>query len=527
MNTSKETKREPGKKRERLGEHLVAAGVITPATLQQGLKRQNQSGGKLGSNLIEMGFIAMDDLLEYLSEKFGVPGVNLFALNITTDVLRHVPPERMAAHQILPVSADNETLTLAMANPMDQDVIRDLQLTLDKKIIRVVSPAYMLEAAIAGVRENPDTPLVGPSLAEMVTLGRGAKLPSLETLLRYMLSSEADDLILVAGTPPSLKIGNRLRRLAVPALTAANCERYAREFLPFYEWEKFTKKQDHGVSISVSGVGRFRVTLYRQRDGIAIAVRPIFEKIPSLDELRLPDWIQEFALKPHGLILVSGPAGHGKSTTLSAMVDIINTRKGCNVITLEDPIEYLHKHKKSNISQREIGRDVTSFSEGMRHVLRQAPDVIVVGEMRDRETFEIALQASNSGHLVISTVHSDNATSIIERIINMFEPHEQAVVRMMLADSFLVSIAQRLVPRKDGAGRILAVEKLTNSSRVKKMIREGRTHQIRSQMQMGGGDYVAIDISLADLHREGAISLETGILYADDEKLFRDLVAKR
>ena len=205
------------------------------------------------------------------------------------------------------------------------------------------------------------------------------------------------------------------------------------------------------------------------------------------------------------------------------MVDMINTRKGCNIITLEDPIEYLHKHKKSNISQREIGRDVASFSEGMRHVLRQAPDVIVVGEMRDRETFEIALQASNSGHLVISTVHSDNATSIVERVINMFEPHEQAIVRTTLAESFLLSIAQRLIPKKNREGRILAVEKLANSRRVKKMIREGKTHQIRSQMQVGGDDFVPIDIALADLFKQGIIRYEDGAHYADNEKLYQDL----
>ena len=208
---------------------------------------------------------------------------------------------------------------------------------------------------------------------------------------------------------------------------------------------------------------------------------------------------------------------------MSAMVDIINRTKGCNVISLEDPIEYLHKHKKSNISQREIGRDVESFSEGMRHVLRQAPDVIVVGEMRDRETFEIALRASNSGHLVISTVHSDNATSILDRVINMFEPHEQHLIRMMLAESFLLSIAQRLVPKKDGEGRILAMERLTNSSRVRKMIREGKTHQIRSQLQVGGDDFISIDISLANLYKEEFIKYEDGLLYSVDDQFYNEL----
>jgi twitching motility protein PilT len=508
----------------RIGEYLVSSGLITSANLQQGLKRQDQAGGKLGSNLIEMGFIGVEDLIGFLSSKFGVPGLNIFSMNITPDVLAAVPKEKMQQFNVLPVSVDEKTVTLAMANPMDQDTVKEIGFSIGKKVTPVVAPAYMLETAISSYLKNPGLSIVGPSLAEMVELGRGEKLPNIDALLQHMLKTGANDLLLIPGASPSLKISNRLRRLTVPALTPSDCERYARELIPFNEWEKFQKRQDYGLGISIPRIGRFRVTLYRERDAIAIAIRPIFDKIPTLEELNLPLWLTDVALKPQGLVLVSGPAGHGKSTTLSAMVDIINATKGSNIITLEDPIEYLHKHKRSNISQREIGRDVLSFSEGMRHALRQAPDVIVVGEMRDRETFEIALQAANSGHLVISTVHSDNSTSIIERVINMFEPHEQSVVRMMFAESFLISIAQRLIPKKDRLGRILAIEKLTNSHRVKKMIREGKTHQIRSQMQVGGEDFVSIDIALSDLYKKGAIEFEDGVLYADDEKLYMDLV---
>lgn len=511
-------------KKHRIGEYLVSSGLITPSNLQQGLKRQGQAGGKLGSNLIEMGFMGIDDLVGYLSSKFGVPGLNIFSMNITPDVLSILPREKMQQRSILPVSVDDRTLTLAMSNPSDQETVKEIEFTLGKKVVPVVSPAFMVETAISSYMKNPDLPVVGRALAEMIELGRGEQLPNIEALLQHMLKSGADDLLLTPGASPSLKISNRLRRLTVPALTAADCERYARELTPFNEWEKFQKSQDYGLSISVPRIGRFRVTLYRQRDAVAIAIRPILEKIPSLEELNLPPWIADVALKPQGLILVSGPAGHGKSTTLAAMVDIINSTKGANVITLEDPIEFLHRHRRSNINQREIGRDVSSFSEGMRHALRQAPDVIVVGEMRDRETFEIALHAANSGHLVISTVHSHNATSIIERVINMFEPYEQGLVRMMLAESFLISIAQHLVPRKDLQGRILAVEKLTNSHRVKKMIREGKTHQIRSQMQVGGEDFVSIDFSLAELCRQDLMEYEDGVLYADDEKLFKELM---
>lgn len=510
-------------KKDRIGEHFLKRGLISSDNLEKGLQRQAQIGGRLGSNLIEMGFVAVDDLLDFLSNKYSVPALNLFEVEISREILKLVKLDKIRRHRILPVMVDENTLTLAMANPLDLDAISDIQFTLGKKIRPVVVPAFIMDLAIHALQANPDSPFLGAALADTAMLGQGDKLPGIEQLLQYMIKIGANDLLLMAGAPPSLKISNRLRRLSIPSLTSADCELYIRELLPNEGWEKVAKKKDFGIGVSFSGLGRFRATVYRQQDTFAAAIRPIFDQVPSLEALNLPAGLSDFALRPHGLILVSGPAGHGKSTTMSAMVDIINSAKGANIITLEDPIEYLHKHKKGNISQREVGRDVESFSEGMRHVLRQAPDVIVVGEMRDKETFEIALRAANSGHLVISTVHSDNATSIIDRIINMFEPYEQHLIRMMLAESFLLSIAQRLVPKKNGEGRVLAMERLTNSSRVRKLIREGKTHQIRSQLQVGGEDFVSIDISLANLYKKGIIKYEDGLLFAVDDQFYQEM----
>ena len=244
---------------------------------------------------------------------------------------------------------------------------------------------------------------------------KGEKSPQIMPLLRYLKKTGADDMVFVAGAPPSIKIANTLKRLAIPALTPEDCVKYAQDMLSEEEWQAFANKNDYDFSSTYPGIGRFRAALYRQRNSVSIALRPISDDVPVLADLNLPGWLTNFVLRPQGLILVSSPAGHGKTTTMSALVNIINTRRGCNIITMEDPIEYLHKHKKSNISQREVGRDVDSFADGLRHVLRHSPDVIVVGEMRDKETFRIALRAANSGHLVLSTVHSDNATSIIER----------------------------------------------------------------------------------------------------------------
>ncbi|MBS3810132.1 MAG: PilT/PilU family type 4a pilus ATPase, partial [Desulfobacterales bacterium] len=299
------------------------------------------------------------------------------------------------------------------------------------------------------------------------------------------------------------------------------------KMMPSHTWKAFLERNDIDFSVTFPEIGRFRVNAYRQRNSAALAIRPVIETIPESRELNLPLWLLEYALNPTGLIVISGPAGHGKSTTLYSMVDLINNNKRSNIISLEDPVEYLHKHKKSNISQREVGVDTPSFYSGLKSVLRQAPDVIVVGEMRDKESFEIALQASYTGHLVITTMHAANATVAIENTIQMFEPHKQNLIRMMLADALIISAAQRLVPLKDGSGRILALERLINSYRVKNIIREGKTHQIRSQMQQGTEDFSSIDIELAKLYKKGRISLEDGMVFANDKFHYSELAETR
>ena len=511
-------------KRRRIGEQLMDNGLINADQLQQVLKRQAQVGGQLGSILIEMGFVALDDLLDLLSRKFGVPGVNLYQRNVKKEVIELLSPQQMKAMQALPLALDGQSLVLAMVNPQDYSTISELEFSLGKKIRPVVMPAFMVESAIRHVTANPNTGLRGEMLAELVEMEKGEKSPQLMPLLRYLKKTGANDMVFTAGSPPSIKVANTLKRLAIPALTPEDCLAYAREMVSDEGWEEFKTQHDYDFSTTYPEIGRFRVALYRQRNSVGIALRPIMDDVPPLPKLNLPEWIANFALRPQGLILVSSPAGHGKTTTMSALVEIINSRRGCNIITLEDPIEYLHQHKKSNISQREVGRDVESFAKGMRHVLRHTPDVIVVGEMRDKETFRIALQAANSGHLVLSTVHSDNSTSIIERIVNMFDPHEQSLIRMTLAESLLISLSQRLISQKDGKGRVLALEYFVNSQRMKSFIRDGKTHQIRSQMQTGSDDFSSIDIALANLVKKGLIQVEDGLNYCEDDLFYRSLL---
>ncbi len=510
--------------KKRIGEQFLQGGLINEDQLEKVLRRQSQVGGKLGSLLIEMGVVALNDLLEYLGKKFGVPYLNLFDCIVEQHTIALIPHEKMLEKRVLPVGVDGNTLTLAMVNPQDLTTIGELEFQLGKKVRPVVVPSFMMTAALKSLKSGSGDGLDGHSLAELVAMEKGEEIPPLNSLLRYLIKTGASDMLICAGAPPSIKIGNSLKRLALPVLTPSDCEKYAREMMPASGWDSFSKHSDYGFSATYKGIGRFRISVFRQRQSVAIALRPISDQVPSLMELRLPDWISEFALRPHGLILISGPAGHGKSTTLAAMVNIINNHRGCNIITLEDPIEYLYKHKKSNICQREIGRDTPTFFEGIRHIFRQAPDVVVVGELRDKETFRIALQAANSGHLVLSTAHAENTTAIIERTINMFEPHEQNHIRMMLTESLILSLFQCLVPLRDGSGRAPAIEKFINSHRLKKFIREGKTHQIRSQLQSGAEDYTSVDIALADLHKKGLIDFEEGFVFAEDRQFYQELV---
>jgi len=520
-------KKQPGSNL--LGEALVSHNLINHEQLEQALKRRSQVDMPLGSILIEMGFITVDKMLAFLSQKFSVPSINLFKTDIKPEVLQLLDQEKMKKYRILPVSLEGNTLTLAMVSPQDFMTISDLEFTLGKKIKPVIVPFFMMEAALNLLSDNYEGGIQGADI-ENISLHSGQdslKPPPIDKLFTYLIKSGGSDMLLTAGVPPSIKLGSILKRLATVSLTPAHLEAYARQILSNEQWEAFQHQQELETGITFQDQARFRVTFYLQRNSISIAIRHLPEKIPSLKQLHLPEWIRDYALSPQGLVLISGPAGNGKSTTLSAMLDIINTNRRCNIISLEEPVEFLHKHKKSNVNQREVGRDTQSFEEGLRGIFRQAPDVIVIGEMRDRITFEIAIRAARTGHLVLSTINSFDSTAVIQTIINMFPVEQQHLIQLMLADSLLLSLAQRLVKKKDGSGMLLATEKLTNSHRVKKFIRENRIHHIRSQMEAGADEFIPLDVALAQYINNNQIQFEEGLLHATNPSHFRELTNNR
>ena len=275
-----------------------------------------------------MGFLATNDLLDYLSKKFNVPSVNLFNRTIDSSVLQIIPFEKIELLKILPISMDSDILTLAMVNPQDFNTQKEIEFITDRKIRPVVVPAFMMTAALKHLKSGIKEGLSGEALFELASMERGDDSPKLSSLLRYLIKSGASDMLLCAGAPPSVKIGNTLKRLALDPLTPVDCENYLHELLPQRAWETFSQQNDYGVSATYRGIGRFRITAFRQRQSVAIALRGILDTVPSFQSLHLPDWLTEYVLRPHGLIIISGPAGHGKSTTMAAMVDLINSQRG-------------------------------------------------------------------------------------------------------------------------------------------------------------------------------------------------------
>ncbi len=397
METPSETPQKKNSTKKPIGGLLVADGLIKTEQLQQALKLQSQVGGHIGSILTELGFITVENLLYFLGKQIGVSAVNLFKINVKPDVINQVPLNKIKTLRILPITMDERTITLAMENVQDIMTISELEFTLGKQVKPVLAASFMMDAAIRSLAANPAAGFRGEECRRLTEEERKSiRLPpQLTKLLNYLMKSGASDMLLTAGAPPSVRITNELKRLAMVPLDPEDCEGYARDLMGEDEWEKFLRMNEYDFSMTYPGIGRFRVNAFKQRSSISLSIRPMFEKAPSLESLKLPDWLKEYALKPRGLILISGPEGHGKTSTLAALVDVINSNRYSNIIMLEDPIEYLHVHKKSNVNQREIGRDTESYGEALKHVFRQSPDVIVIGEMNGAEIFNKSRVSSN------------------------------------------------------------------------------------------------------------------------------------
>jgi twitching motility protein PilT len=336
-------------------------------------------------------------------------------------------------------------------------------------------------------------------------------------VLANMVSMGASDLHVKVGAPPTVRMDGVLYSVDDAICSPEDLDRLVEEFLPPDKRMAFAEQAECDVAISVPGLARFRVNLCRQRSTVAASFRLVPTLIPNLEELGLPPLLGEMILEKRGLILVTGATGAGKSTTMAAMIDHVNHRETRKVVTIEDPIEYLHRDDQCLIYQREVGEDTHTFQEGLRHVLRQDPDLILIGEIRDKETLSIALTAANTGHLVVTTLHTMDAVQSIQRILSYFAPHEQDEIRRVLAGNLKAVVSQRLVPRIGGQGRVAAIEIMVNTPTISDMIIDvDKTSSIRQSIQEGVTQYgmQSFDQALANLVRQQVVSPEDAVRHA-------------
>ncbi|WP_075982460.1 type IV pilus twitching motility protein PilT [Bacillus massilinigeriensis] len=329
----------------------------------------------------------------------------------------------------------------------------------------------------------------------------------IDHLLRAGFELKASDIHLTVGVPPIMRINGELKRYGKDMLKPMDTEGMARAIIPENMWERFKERGELDFSYGIPGVSRFRVNTYLQRNCVAIAVRVVPTRIPTIEELELPEVLKKIMEKPQGLVLVTGPTGSGKSTTLASMIQYMNQNMRKHVITLEDPIEYLHKHGNCIIDQREVGFDTNNFANGLRAALRQDPDVILVGEMRDLETIQTAITAAETGHLVLGTLHTSSAPATINRIIDVFPPSQQPQVRIQIASVLVSIISQRLFPTADHKGRRAATEIMLNNSAISNLIRNEKIYQIVNVMQTSRAIGMhTIETSIKELVQAGIVS---------------------
>jgi twitching motility protein PilT len=351
-------------------------------------------------------------------------------------------------------------------------------------------------------------------------------MANLHQLLKAMIEKGASDVHITTNSPPQLRIDGKLQQLKMPPLSPSETKQICYSILTDAQKHKFEENNELDLSFGVRGLSRFRANIFMQRGAVAGAFRAIPYKVISIEELGLPKAVVDLTKKPRGLILVTGPTGSGKTTTLASIIDRINGERNDHIVTIEDPIEYLHPHKSCLVNQREVGADTKSFTNALKYILRQDPDVVLIGEMRDLETIEAALTVAETGHLAFATLHNNSCVRTINRIVDVFPPYQQAQVRAQLSFVLEGVLCQSLLPRANGPGRALAIELMVPNPAIRNLIRDETIHQIYSQMQIGQDKFgmQTINQSLASLFQRRLISMDDAMARSNDMEELRQLI---
>jgi twitching motility protein PilT len=509
----------------RFGETLVDRHVLSRDNLEQAIEESERTKQPLPSVLLRLGLVGSKDLTAALADQMGVRFIDFLETPIHQDAPETLSPELAREYVAVPVDFEGQKLVVAFAEPPSDAALTAVGHATSFEVIPAVADRSELMRAIAmiyGAAEGDATEfnsnvVVGEEIEDELHIN---------DLLDLVIQWGGSDLHLASGSPPVIRVHVDLRPVnELPIFNGSQIRQMIFSILTQKQREKFENELELDTSYALPGRGRFRVNVFLQRDSVGCVMRAIPYEIVDFERLGIAPAVMGWAHMPRGLVLVTGPTGSGKSTTLASLIDIVNKERSVHIMTVEDPIEFLHTHKRSLINQREVGEDTHSFANALKHVLRQDPDVILVGEMRDLETISTALTAAETGHLVFATLHTQDAPQSIDRVIDVFPAHQQQQVRVQLASALQGICTQQLVPNIDGKGRAVACEVMVATPAIRNLIREGKTHQIYSMLQAGGRyGMVTMDMSLAQLVRAHRISLEAAMERCANEDDLRRLL---